>query len=101
MPGSIVIEHLGIDAPSVVSDPQLKSPVVILDFHFDPFRPCVFECITKSLARDPVDFVSQYWMEAPRGSFHVYMKLGSIRVRLTSREFLSQGIYRERNIVRH
>jgi len=40
-------------------------------------------------------------MEILRGSFHLHVKLGCIRVGFTGREFLTQSVYRQRKIAGH
>src|SRR6266478_5444284 len=87
--GPVFIKMLGVDALSVIPDPQPKMPFVIPDFHFDPLRLCVPEGVAKCLPCDPVDFVPQYRMEILGRAFHLHMKLGSIGVRFTGREFLA------------
>jgi hypothetical protein len=90
-----------VNALSVIPDPQPKLPVVIPDFHFDPLRLGVLEGIAQCLPCDPVDFVSEERMEILWGSFNLHVKLGSIWVRFTGREFLTQSVYRQRKIVGH
>src|SRR6266849_4546026 len=81
--------------------PQPKLPFVIPDLHFDPPRHCVPERIAQCLPCNPVDLVSQNRMEVPRRPFHPHMKLGSIRVRSAAREFFSQSVDRQREVVGH
>ena len=75
--------------------------LVIPNFHFDPLRLRVLEGIAQRLARNPVDFVPQDRMKVPWRSFHLHTKLGSIWVRFTAREFLTQSAYRGGKIVGH
>src|SRR6267378_4535598 len=87
--------------PPIISDPQPKLPFVIPDFHFDPLRLCVLKGIAHCFSCDPVDFISEDWMEIPRGSFNLHAKLGCIWVCFTGREFLTQSINRQRKIAGH
>src|SRR6266436_2520642 len=98
---AVSIKMLRVDALSVIPDPQPKLPFVIPDFHFDPLRLCVLEGIAHCFSCDPVDFISEDWMEIPRGSFNLYVKLGCIWVCFTGREFLTQSINRQRKIAGH
>ncbi len=97
----IVIQKLRVNPLTIVPHPQPKLPFVIPDFHFDPLRLCVLESIAHCLAGNPIDFVSQYRTEVPRRPFHPHMKLGSIRVRFAARQFFSQSVYRQREVVGH
>src|SRR5712671_1470225 len=98
---AVSLKMLRVNALSVISDPQPKLPFVIPDFHFDPLRLRVLEGIAHRFSCDPVDFISEDWMEIPRGSFNLHAKLGCIRVCFTGREFLTQSINRQRKIAGH
>src|SRR5580700_4127763 len=98
---SLLIKMLRVNALPIIPEPQPKLPFVIPDFHFDPLRLCVLEGIAQCFPCDPVDFVSEDRMEILRGSFNIHVKLGSIWVRFTGREFLTQSVYRQRKIAGH
>src|SRR6266550_1216815 len=102
---SVRVVRLHLDASRqclpVIPDPQPEMPLVIPNFHFDPLRLRVLEGIAQRLARNPVDFVPQDRMKVPWRSFHLHTKLGSIWVRFTGREFLTQSAYRGGKIVGH
>src|ERR1700687_5055907 len=92
---------LRVDALSVVPDSQPKLPFIIPNFHFYLARLCVPECISQRLTRNPVDFISEYWMQVPWGAFHRYLTDGGIPVGFIGREFFSECGYSHGKIVGH
>src|SRR5258707_984735 len=98
---SVFIQKLRVNALPIIPDPQPKPPLVIPDFHFDPPRPCVVQCIAQCFPSNPVDFVSQYRMEVTRRALYLHMKLGGIWIQFTAREFCSESGNCTREIVGH
>src|SRR5215470_8103375 len=73
-------KNLRINPLSVVPDPQSKLSLLIANFHLDPSRLCVLECITQRLACNPIDFVPEERNEIPRCTLHIHDKFGTIPV---------------------
>src|SRR5204863_5931376 len=84
------VKHLLIDALSVVQYPQAKLPPFIMDFHLDPPRLCVPECVAHCLAGNPVDIVPDDWSQGQGCAFHVHTKLWTILAGITGSERLSE-----------
>jgi len=95
----ILAKNLRVNPLSVVPDSQPKLSCVIVDFHFDLSRLCVAECIAQDLARNPVDFVPQNWMEVSRRAFYCHTEKGGIRDRSIGREFFSESAYGHGKVV--
>src|SRR5439155_15838453 len=92
------IKKLRVNALTVVPDPQTKAPLLIADFHFDPPRVCVAECIAHRLAGNPIDFVPEDWSKIPRCALHLHTKVGTIIVGLMCSEFFSEHADRRVNV---
>jgi len=69
-----VTTHACVNAASIIPDPYPKLPFVIPDFHFDPPRPCVTECIAQSFPCYPVDLVPQDRMQLLWRTFHLHQE---------------------------
>jgi hypothetical protein len=89
-------KNFGVNAFSVVPDPQPELRFVIPKFHFYLARLCVPEGITQRLAGNSVDFVPEDRMQVPWRAFHLYLKGGSILDGPVDRELFSNGPYRSR-----
>src|SRR4029077_2606264 len=75
---SVFMQKLRVNALPIIPDPQPKLLLVIPNFHLDPLRMCVVQCIAQCFPSNPVDFVSQYRMEVTGCAFYFHVKLGSI-----------------------
>src|SRR5216684_1755216 len=92
------IQDRRINALAVVPYPQPKLPLVVANFHFDPLRVRVAECITQRLTGNPVDFVPRQRSEIARHALHEHPAGGRILAGWSGCEFFSKGADRLGNV---
>jgi hypothetical protein len=81
------VNNLRVNPLAIVSHPQPKVPLVIVDFHLYTFGVRMAEGIPQRLASNPVDFVADDRRQVPRFALHLHTKLGTMLTGLSRREF--------------
>src|SRR5262245_22972333 len=85
MPGLMAVQYCGVDTLTVVTDAQLKLPVVVSDLHFNSTSACMPEGIAQGLAADPMDVVLDDWAKGAQRAMDGDIKGCCVRVRVADR----------------
>src|ERR1017187_9176002 len=87
-----LLEHLGVDALSIVANPQPEELAIVRDFGLETAGVRVAKGVPQDLARDPIDLVLKKLRQGLPRSFHRDPEFRRFAFRTgRSREFLSRG----------
>ena len=86
-----VIEHMGIDAGTIIADTNAQKFFTVSNFGFDIFGLGVSISVAERLAQDAINFVAHDGIERPGSAFDQDVESGRISGRIRGRKFLAQS----------